>query len=101
MTHPHPTPPARSRQAACRKMRWLMLSPASPPCSHRRRGSGHRYRVFRSDGSAQVDVTALLPKGAKIVGTRVAGDRIAVIVDVAQRRDPHTSTCTPAERPAG
>jgi hypothetical protein len=41
------------------------------------------YRLFRSDGSASVvDVTALLPKGARIVSTAVADDRIAVTVDV-------------------
>ena len=40
------------------------------------------YRVLKSDGSAPPDVTALLPKGAKIVSTRVAGERIAVVVDV-------------------
>jgi hypothetical protein len=39
------------------------------------------YRVFRSEGSVPPDVTALLPKGGKIIGTAVAGDRIAVIVD--------------------
>ena len=42
------------------------------------------YRVFGGGGSAapQADVTALLPKGAKIVGTTVAGERIAVTVEV-------------------
>jgi len=40
------------------------------------------YRVFRSDGSAPPDMTALLPKGAKVVSTTVAADRIAVVVDV-------------------
>jgi hypothetical protein len=42
------------------------------------------YRVFKSEGSAAaaVDVTALLPKGARIVATAVAEDRIAVTVDV-------------------
>jgi hypothetical protein len=39
------------------------------------------YRVFRSEGSAPPDVTALLPKGARVVSTTVAGDRIAVVVD--------------------
>jgi hypothetical protein len=39
------------------------------------------YRVSRSDGSAPPDVTALLPKGARVVSTTVAGDRIAVVVD--------------------
>ncbi len=41
------------------------------------------YRVLKSDGSAPPDVTALLPKGAKVVSTTVAGDRVAVILDVA------------------
>lgn len=41
------------------------------------------YRLLRSDGSASVaDVTAMLPKGARIVATAVAEDRIAVTVDV-------------------
>ena len=41
------------------------------------------YRLLRSDGSASAaDVTALLPKGARIVSTAVAEDRIAVTVDV-------------------
>ena len=36
------------------------------------------YRVFRSDGSAaQAEVTAMLPKGARIVSTAVREDRIA------------------------
>jgi hypothetical protein len=41
------------------------------------------YRLFRSDGSASAaDVTAMLPKGARIVSTAVADDRIAVTVDI-------------------
>jgi hypothetical protein len=41
------------------------------------------YRMFKSEGSAaQVDATALLPKGARIVSTAVAEDRIVVTVDV-------------------
>ena len=40
------------------------------------------YRLLRSDGSASAtDVTALLPKGARIVSTAVADDRIAVTVE--------------------
>ena len=42
------------------------------------------YRLLRTDGSAAPpEVTALLPKGAKVVSTTVAGDRIAVVLDVA------------------
>ncbi len=41
------------------------------------------YRVFRSEGSAPLaDLTATLPKGAKIVSTGVAGERLVVTLDV-------------------
>ena len=41
------------------------------------------YRLLRSDGSASAaDVTAMLPKGARIVSTAVADDRIAVTVEI-------------------
>jgi hypothetical protein len=41
------------------------------------------YRLLRSDGSASAtDVTALLPKGARIVSTAVADDRLAVTLEV-------------------
>lgn len=42
------------------------------------------YRIYRGEGStpASSDVTATLPKGAKIVSTGVAGERIVVTVDV-------------------
>ncbi|MGC2778246.1 MAG: hypothetical protein WA418_21680 [Bradyrhizobium sp.] len=40
------------------------------------------YRVFRSEGrSVAADVTALIPKGAKIVQTAVAGDRLVVTIE--------------------
>jgi hypothetical protein len=43
------------------------------------------YRLFRSEGSAvsTTDVTATLPKGARIVSTGVAGDRLVVTLDIA------------------
>ena len=41
------------------------------------------YRVYRSEGSAApAEVTALLPKGAKIVSTAVADGRIAMTVEL-------------------
>jgi hypothetical protein len=41
------------------------------------------YRLFRADGSAAVtDITVMLPKGARIVATAVAGDRLVVTLDV-------------------
>jgi hypothetical protein len=41
------------------------------------------YRLFRSEGSAVAsDITATLPKGARIVSTAVAGDRLMVTLDI-------------------
>jgi hypothetical protein len=41
------------------------------------------YRLFRSEGSTvATDITATLPKGARIVATNVAGDRLVVTLDV-------------------
>jgi hypothetical protein len=43
------------------------------------------YRLYRGDGSpaAVTDITASLPKGARIVSTGVAGDRLVVTLDIA------------------
>jgi hypothetical protein len=43
------------------------------------------YRLFKSEGRAAEpagDVIAILPKGAKIVSTGLAGDRLVVTLDV-------------------
>ncbi|OAF17624.1 MULTISPECIES: hypothetical protein [Bradyrhizobium] len=43
------------------------------------------YRLFKSEGRAAEalsDVTATLPRGARIVSTAVAGDRLVVTLDV-------------------
>ena len=40
------------------------------------------YRLFKTEGSAPADVTALLPKGARVVATGTAEDRITVTIDV-------------------
>src|ERR1700759_1509831 len=41
------------------------------------------YRLFRTEGSAvATDTTAILPKGARIVSTAVAGDRLVVTLDI-------------------
>ena len=41
------------------------------------------YRLFRSEGSVvATDTTATLPKGARIVSTGVAGDRLVVTLDI-------------------
>ena len=41
------------------------------------------YRLFKSEGSVNTaEITAVLPKGAKIVSTGVTGDRLTVTLDV-------------------
>ncbi len=41
------------------------------------------YKLFRNDGSVpSADLTATLPKGARIVSTGVAGDRLLVTLDI-------------------
>ncbi|HEY2210129.1 MAG TPA: hypothetical protein VGH62_00665 [Bradyrhizobium sp.] len=41
------------------------------------------YRLFRTEGSAvTTDTTATLPKGARIVATGVAGDRLVVTLEI-------------------
>ena len=44
------------------------------------------YRLYRGEGSptpAMTDITATLPKGARIVSTAVAGERLVVTLDTA------------------
>ena len=41
------------------------------------------YRLFRSEGSTvATDSTTMLPKGARIVSSAVAGDRLVVTLDI-------------------
>jgi len=43
------------------------------------------YRLYRGEGSpagGSMDIAATLPKGAKIVGTAVAGERLVLTLDV-------------------
>lgn len=42
------------------------------------------YRIFRSEGSVatNAEIVAMLPKGARVVSTATAGDRIVVTIDV-------------------
>ena len=42
------------------------------------------YRLFKAEGSAvaMIDATAVLPKGARIVSTGVAGDRLVLTLDI-------------------
>ena len=61
------------------------------------------YRLFKSEGSvttAAMDTTATLPKGARIVSTAVAGDRLVVTLDVGGTTEIRTFDAKTL-RPAG
>ena len=49
------------------------------------------YRLFRTEGrAANTDVTAVLPKGARIVSTGTAGDRLLVTLDIGGATEIHS-----------
>jgi hypothetical protein len=49
------------------------------------------YRVFRTEGRpGPVEATAQLPKGARVVSTATAGDRIVVTIDIGGALEVHT-----------
>ena len=60
------------------------------------------YRLFRTEGRAgPVEATTLLPKGARVVSTSVADDRIVVMVDIGGTLEVRTfdaKTLSPAGR---
>jgi hypothetical protein len=62
------------------------------------------YRVFRSEGSSSAavnDVTAMLPRGARINSTAVAGDKLVLILDIGGQTEIRTfdaQTLKPAGR---
>ncbi|HYZ45232.1 MAG TPA: hypothetical protein VE667_10255 [Xanthobacteraceae bacterium] len=76
-----PLDPAAARIVA--KVRWLMLiSGATTLVAIAAVFGVIGYRVFKAEGSAPAEVTALLPKGARVVATAIAEDRIVVTIDV-------------------
>jgi hypothetical protein len=76
-----PLDPAAARIVA--KVRWLMLISGVTTLMAIAAVVGViGYRVFKAEGSAPAEVTALLPKGARVIATAIAEDRIAVTVDI-------------------
>jgi hypothetical protein len=59
------------------------------------------YRLFHLEGSTPVnDVTAMLPKGARIYATAVAGDQLVLMLDVGGATEIRTFDAKTL-RPAG
>jgi hypothetical protein len=81
---PEPTPEQAALFARVRRMMVIAgLTSALAVCSVL---IAVGYRLYRSEGSATAatsDVTATLPKGARIVATGVAGERLVVTLDIA------------------
>jgi hypothetical protein len=77
-----PLDPAAARMVA--RVRWLMIVSGLTTMLAVAAVIGViGYRVFRSGGSAApTEVTTLLPKGARIVTTAVADDRLVVTVEI-------------------
>ncbi len=64
------------------KVRWLMLiSAATTGLAIAAVIGVIGYRVFRAEGSTPAEVTALLPKGARVVSTALGEDRIVVTLE--------------------
>ena len=79
---PEPTPEQAALFARVRRMMLIAgLTTALAVCAVL---VAIGYRLFRAEGSAATatEVTATLPKGARIVSTAVAGERLVVTLDV-------------------
>ena len=75
-----PLTPVQARVVA--RMRWLMLISGFATVLGIAVVIGLiGYRVFKDEGRV-ADVIATLPKGAKVIATAVAEDRIAVTVEI-------------------
>jgi hypothetical protein len=67
------------------KVRWLMIiSGVTTLVAIAAVAGVIGYRVFRTEGSAaRPDVTAMLPKGARVIAISAAEDRLVVTIELA------------------
>jgi hypothetical protein len=78
---PEPTPEQAALFARARRM--MMIAGLTTALAVAAVLIAIGYRLFRSEGSVvTTDITATLPKGARIVATGVAGDRLIVTLDI-------------------
>lgn len=83
---PAPTQQPTEEQAAlfARVRRMMLISGATTGVAIAAVLFAVGYRLYRSEPSVATtaDVTAALPKGAKIVSTAAAGDRLVITLDI-------------------
>jgi hypothetical protein len=96
-----PLDPAAARIVA--RVRWLMIiSGVTTLVAIAAVVGVIGYRVFRSGGSVSAaDVTAMLPKEARVMAIAAAGDRIVVTIELAGALEARTfdvHTLTPTGR---
>ena len=79
--YPEPSPEQAAMMARVRKM--MLIAGLTTAVAIGAVLIAIGYRLFASEGSAAAtDITARLPKGAKIYATAVAGDRLVLMLDV-------------------
>jgi hypothetical protein len=101
LTDAEPLDPAAAGVVA--KVRWLMvISGATTLIAIAAVVGVIGYRVLRAEGSGPPpDVTAMLPKGARVIAISAAADRIVVTVDLGGALEARTfdaRTLAPAGR---
>jgi hypothetical protein len=102
LTDDQPLDPAAAGVVA--KVRWLMIISGLTTLVAIAAVIGViGYRVFRAEGSVVVaaDVTAMLPKGARVIAITAAGDRIVVTIELGGALEARTfdaRTLAPAGR---
>jgi len=80
--YPDPSPEQAALMARVRKM--MLIAGVTTAVAIGAVMVAIGYRLFTSEGSqaAATDVTARLPRGARITATAVAGDRLVLTLDV-------------------
>jgi hypothetical protein len=87
--YPDPSPEQAAMMARVRKM--MLIAGVTTAVAIAAVLVAIGYRLFTSEGSvAANEITARLPKGAKIYATAVAGDRLVLMLDVGGQTEIRT-----------
>jgi hypothetical protein len=87
--YPEPNPEQAALMARVRKM--MLIAGITTAIAIGAMLIAIGYRLFTMEGSASTtEITARLPKGAKIYATAVAGDRLVLMLDVGGQTEIRT-----------